>query len=345
MKKILNILHQSDDGYAKVCAFSIVSLLENNKHIDEVNIYYLAYEVSEWNKERLRQTVAPYRNCHLKFIDAKKYHNQLKDLGVTSWRGLYVTWLKLLAINDLKLSTDRILYVNAHTIINSPLDELLEIDFEGATLGLSYDCIVKEHKATLELTREEGYYNCGVMLFNYKKWVDDNIDSEVRESLAERSDYLIVDQDFCNVLFRDRIMLLDSTYNFSSAYYGYDLKGLLKANGLNNSDTFYTYDNLMTNYYAPKITHSLFGIVGKPWEDGNKHPQRYLWRKYIDMTPWKGLTMPKAKYNINWFLYDILPQWLFLKIYRFAVIGKYGKTKRNQLVVRVLDRFTPQKGT
>ena len=345
MKKILNILHQSDNSYAKVCAFSIVSLLENNKHMNEINIYYLAYKVSEQNKERLRQTVASYQNCHLEFIDAEKYHNQLEKLGVTSWRGLYVTWLKLLAISDLRLSTDRILYVNAHTIINSPLDELLEIDFKDSVLGLSYDCIVKEHKATLGLTDDEGYYNCGVMLFNYKKWIDDDIDGEIRASLIEKSNYLIVDQDFCNVLFRGRVLLLDSTYNFSSAYYGYDLKGLLKVNGLNNSDTFYTYDHLMMNYYAPKILHSLFGIAGKPWEEGNKHPQRYLWKKYISMTPWNGLPMPKAQYNINWLLYDILPQWLFLRIYRFAVIGKYDKSKRNQLIVRILDKFTPQKGT
>lgn len=345
MKKILNILHQSDDGYAKVCAFSIVSLLENNKNIDEINIYYLAYRVSEQNKNRLRNTVEPYRNCKLVFIDAGKYHDQLKGLGVTSWRGLYITWLKLLAINDLRLSTDRILYVNAHTIINSSLDDLLELDFDDKVLGLSYDCVVKEHKDTLGLRSNEGYYNCGVMLFNHKKWINDNIDAEVRTSLSKKSDYLIVDQDFCNVLFRDRILTLDSTYNFSSAYYGYDLKRLLRVNRLDNATMFYTYSNLMTNYYAPKIIHSLFGISGKPWEEGNRHPQKYLWKKYIDMTPWRSLPMPKAKYNINWFLYDLLPQKIFLYIYRFAVVGKYGKPKRNQIIVKLLDKFTPQKGT
>jgi len=43
MKRILNVLHQSNDGYTVVCATSIVSLLENNKSLDEINIYYLGY--------------------------------------------------------------------------------------------------------------------------------------------------------------------------------------------------------------------------------------------------------------------------------------------------------------
>ena len=343
-RQILNILHQSNDGYTMVCATSIVSLLENNKCLDEINIYYLGYKISEENQKKLNVVTSSYLNCHLFFIDAEKYHNQLEEMGVSSWRGLYVTWLKLLALNDLMLNTDRILYINAHTIVNSSLDELIDIDFEDNVMGLSYDCILNDHKNTLGLRDDDGYFNCGVMLINHKKWMKENIDREVRKNLKEKSNYVIVDQDFCNVVFKNRIKVLDSTYNFSSAYYGYDLKGLIKVNNL-KSDYFYTYENLMSNYYSPKIVHSLFGIVGKPWEDGNKHPQRYLWRKYIDMTPWKDFDMPKAKYNINWFLYDLLPQWLFLRVYKFAVKSKYGKKTRNKFIVMIFDLFTPQKGT
>lgn len=344
MRKILNVLHQSNDTYVMVCAFSIVSLLENNKHLDQVNIYYLGYKISEDNKSRLNECVSAYKNCTLHYIDAEKYHYQLEQLGVTSWRGLYITWLKLLALEDLVLPTDRILYVNAHTIINAPLDELIDIDLGENILGLSYDCLTNDHKKTIGLKDSDRYYNCGVMLINHKKWVENSIGREVRESLQKKSNYLIVDQDFCNVLFKDRIKLLDATYNFSSAYYGYNLKGLLKLSGL-TTENFYSYDSLMATYYAPKIIHSLFGVKGKPWEDGNRHPQRELWRKYIEMTPWRGYEMPKAKYNINWFLYDVLPQWAFLRIYIYAVKSKYGRRNRNWLVVKFLDLFTPQKGT
>jgi len=327
-----------------VCATSIVSLLENNKHLDEVNVYYLSYKISKQNIARLEKLVSSYVNSNLILIDAEKYHHQLMEMGVTSWRGLYITWLKLLALNDLKLKTDRIVYINAHTIVNAPLDDLITIDLDDKVMGLSYDCLLNDHKSTLGLQATDGYYNCGVMLINHKKWLKDSIDAEVRQSLKEQSDYVIVDQDFCNVLFKDRILLLDSTYNYSSAYYGYDLKKLLKTNNL-TVDYFYTYDSLMANYYSPKIIHSLFGIAGKPWEQGNRHPQKYLWRKYIDMTPWKDVAMPVATYNINWFLYDVLPSSLFMRVYRFGVMSKYGKKTRNRFIVKIFDMLTPQKGT
>lgn len=343
VKKILNVLHQSDDGYAKVCGMSIVSMLENNKHLDEINIYYVGYKLTQENIDKLHQLVEAYRNTKLTYIDGEKYHNELKRLNVKPWRGIYVTWLKLLALADLKLNTDRVLYVNAHTIINSALDELLDFDFKDNTLALSYDCILNDHKQTIGLRPTDGYYNCGVMLINYKKWIQENKDEYVKKKLSEKSDYVIVDQDFCNDVFRDDITLLPATYNFSSAYYGYDLKGLIRINKL-EPKYFYTYDELMEVYYAPKIIHSLFGLVGKPWEVGSEHPNRHLWLKYLRMTPWSGERMPEAKRNINWLLYKILPMPVFLRVYRFAVKGKYGSKKRNKLLL-FLDKFTPQKGT
>ena len=327
-----------------VTGASLVSLLENNQHIEAIHIYYLDYLISEDNKQNLKQIADKYENCSFTLIDARKYHEVLKGIGVKSWRGIYVTWLKLLALSDLRLDSDRILFVNGQTIVNGVLDELIALDFDGNIMALSYDCLLNDHKATIGLKGDDGYYNCGIMLINHEKWLEENIGQQVKQWLLEKNDYVIVDQDFCNVVFKGKIKTLDSTYNFSSAYYGYDLKRLLRINKL-QSDYFYSYEELMTNYYSPKIIHSLFGITGKPWEENNKHPQRFLWDKYIAMTPWQGVVRPVAKYNINWFLYDILPSWLFMAVYRAGVKSKYGKERRNRLVLMLFDKFTPQKGT
>ena len=182
------------------------------------------------------------------------------------------------------------------------------------------------------------------MLINHKKWISDNVNQYVIDKLKEKNDYVIVDQDFCNDVFRDDIALLGVEYNYSSAYYGYDIKKLLKVNKLYNKEYFYSYDDIMSEYYSPKIIHSLFGITGKPWERGNKHPNSYLWNKYKNKSPWKDDAYPRAKYNINWFLYDILPKAILMKVYKYAVYNKYGKKKRNKVIL-FLDRFTPQKGT
>jgi lipopolysaccharide biosynthesis glycosyltransferase len=322
-KSILNVLYQSDDNYAMVSGISIASLLENNRHLDEVNIFYCDYNISKGNRGNLRSLVDGYKNGHLQFIDAKKYHKTLGELKVKPWHGVYITWLKLLAFGDLDLATDRVLFINGHTIINGPLDELIELDFEGNVMALSYDCLLNEHKKTIGLSETDSYYNCGIMLINHKKWRAEDLTKKLKQHLTEKSDYVIADQDLCNVLFKDQIRTLSSTYNFSSAYYAYNLKRLLKINDL-KPDYFYSYEELMENYYSPKIIHSLFGIKGKPWEMGNEHPQRFLWSKYIALTPWKDAPRPAAKHTTNWSLYDLLPNVLFMRLYKFAVKRQYG---------------------
>lgn len=322
-KKILNVFYQSDNNYAAVSGMSIVSLLTNNKHLDLINIYYCGYHLKDENKNKLNKIISQHDNATIQFIDGKGYHDEFKKIGVKPWHSLYVTWFKLLALADLPEHTEKVLYLNPHTIINGPLNELVDMDLEDYVMGLAYDCLINNHKRTIGLSPADGYYNCGVMLINHKKWLEDNIDNEIREHLQKKSDYVIADQDLCNILFKGRIKLLNSTYNYSSAYYGYDLKLLLKVNQL-VPESYYSYGELMGNYYDPKIIHSLFGVKGKPWERGNEHPNRWLWKKYLDMTPWQDSDLPRSKKTLVWRLYDILPKAIFMKMYAYQVNKKFG---------------------
>lgn len=321
--KILNVLYQSNDAYAMVSGISIVSLLENNKHLEQINIFYCDYELSGDSRKKLTSLVKKYKNSSIQFMDAAPYHKTLKQLKVKPWHGFYITWLKLLAFGDVKANTDRIFFVNGHTIINGPLDELLTLDFEDNVMALSYDCLLNDHKKTIGLKQTDGYFNAGLMLINLKKWKTEGLTDKVKRHLKSRSDYVIADQDMCNVLFKNKIKLLGVEYNFSSAYYAYDIKTLLSINNL-TPEYFYSYDQIMENYYSPKIIHSLFGIRGKPWEEGNDHPNRQLWNKYLQLTPWKNESRPIAQKTRNWQLYNILPKALFMQLYKIAVARKFG---------------------
>ncbi len=328
-KKILNVLYQSDDNYAVVSAISIASLLENNKTLDEIHIFYCGYKLSKQSKDRLKKLVEKYPNSYLTFINPNTYHKKLQKLGVKPWHGVYVTWLKMLALADLEIKTDRVLYLNPHTIITSSLDGLLELDFEKNIMALAYDTLTNQHKATIGLQPTDGYYNCGIMLINHKKWLKDDVSSQVVEHLSKKSDYVIADQDLCNVMFRGQIKTLDVAYNFSSAFYAYRPQDLLRINNL-KQPYFYSYDEIMTNYYSPKIIHSLYGIQGKPWEVGNKHPNRLLWQKYFALTPWKNTELPHAKKTLVWYLYDILPRPIFMQLYIMAVERKFAEVDKEK---------------
>lgn len=344
MTKSLDVLYQSNDAYASVTAISMVSLLENNQHIALINIYYLNYEITADNQKKLKEVAARYANANLVMIDAAKYHNELVALGVESWRGIYVTWLKMLAFNDIPLSSGRLLFINGQTVVSGALDELIDFRFGDTIMALAYDCLLVDHKYTLGLGDADGYYNCGIMLINHDKWLHENTNEFVKESLRKKSNYLVVDQDFCNDVFGGRISLLPVEYNFTSAFYGYGVQQLIKASNLNKGP-FYSFEEIMEVYYAPKIVHSLLGVTGKPWERRNDHPNNYLWKKYIDMNPWHMDSYPAATVTINWRLYKFLPRNIYMKLYRIAVEMKYGSGVRRNFLVSLLNKLTAQKGT
>ena len=57
----------------------------------------------------------------------------------------------------------------------------------------------------------------------------------------------------------------------------------------------------------------------------NDNPVGLLWRKYLEMTPWKNAKMSEAKKDINWRLYKLLPQTIVVKLYAWAVKRKFAK--------------------
>ena len=325
-KGILNVIYQSDDNYAVVSAISIVSLLENNKHLKEINIFYLGHQLKKDSINKFNKMIGNYKNATITFVDVSSYPDELKEIGVKAWKGLYITWYKMLAFAKLDIKTDRILYINPHTVISGALDGLLELDFEDNVMALSYDAtMVNAHKDVIGLKPTDGYFNCGIMLINHKKWMKDKIDAKMREHLRHNH-YEVADQDLCNVFFKGKIKKVGVEYNFSTVFYGYDIKKYIKANGF-LPESFYSYDEIMESYYTPKIIHSQFGVNGRPWQQGNDNPVGFLWRKYLKLTPWKNAKMPVAKKDINWRLYDLLPQSIIVNLYAWAVNRKFAKTK------------------
>ena len=56
----MEILYSSSDSYASLTGISILSLLENNKACEEINIYIMNNAISVENKNRLSEVVHRY---------------------------------------------------------------------------------------------------------------------------------------------------------------------------------------------------------------------------------------------------------------------------------------------
>lgn len=330
MRKILNVLTQSDENYAMVGLTGIASLLENNQLMDEINIYYLCVDIAMKTKKRMEHFVQKYHNATLNLIDAKPYIEQLENLGVSAWKGRIVTWCKLLAIKDLPINTDRVLYLNPHSIINDSLEGLINLELSDNIMANPYDTIPHDHLKNIGFNYNEPYFNCGIMLINCQVWQEENIDQFIKKKLQEKSDYRIVDQDFCNIHFKGRIKKLDfEWYVFDMIYAYQDRKHFLKVNDLYEKPYFYSYEEQMAGYYSAKIIYSTFRATGFPWEIGNQAPTRFLWEKYMNIIKWECADRPVAKKGLTYYAYLFLPNRIIPNINLLIFKKKFDKERYN----------------
>lgn len=330
---ILNVLYQSNDNYAMVTGISILSLFENNKSLEQINIYILDDQITEENKEKLRQLCDRYRRS-LHFIDTTKILEKLKSLHVSPFRNSYTTYFKLMALKNLTVPGDRILQIDGDTIINHSLEALCSFDLTGSICAASYECVLNKYKSLVGIPENEHYYNCGVLLINQPMWVSENCEERIVKHLKEvRNGYYTVDQDIINVLFRKKIKHMDLTYNFNSGFYIYGVKESLKLYRLKES-YYYSEEHIRETMKDPMINHCMGAMTGRPWEKDSIHPQNELFDRYFVLSPWadceKKTVRRSAIFRAQRFLYTHLPRPMYIPIHR-AVLHWHLR-KMNRLV-------------
>jgi len=331
--KILNVLYQSNDYYAAVTGISMVSLMKNNRDIDEINFFLLNDNISEVNLSKL-QFICDENKRNLIIVETKKILKKLRDeLRVAPFKNTYTTYFKLLAVKSLYIPTDRVLQLDGDTIITGSLAPLLDFDFDGNIMAATYNCgSHNSYKKMIDIPLADKYYNCGVILFNQPLWIEQNCEEQIISHIKNvRNRYFTVDQDILNILFRHKTKYLDITYNFSSGFYVFGIKDSLYIYDL-NEEYFDSYEIIKDAYDSPIIHHCLGAMTGKPWEKGNWHPQEALFDYYLERSPWKGYEKLKVNrgfiFKIQKVLYKFLPRRIYVIIHRYILIRYLEKMNR-----------------
>ena len=339
MKKVLNVLYQSNNNYADLTGVSITSLLINNQHLEQINVYVLDDMISEINLNKMKEVCHQYSR-NLIIVDTTEIIKRLKELNVEPYKNTYTTYFKLFAVGGLKINTDRLLQLDGDTIINGPLDELLEMDLKDCVCAATYDCMLNEYKELVGIPKEDKYYNCGVLLINKPYWDEYGCEKKIVHHLTNvRNRYFTVDQDIINVLFRDKIKYLHLKYNFNSGFYIYGIQESIKIYNL-KSEYFSTVEQIQEAYDNPIINHCMGAMTGRPWEQHNIHPQNDVYDKYLAQSPWKDdpkkIVNRSILFKIQKRLYLNLPRKMYIPIHRLILRVFY--TRKNQSALKKVNK-------
>lgn len=81
MAKKLNVLYQFDNNYVPYAGISMLSLFENNKEIEELNVYCAAMEVAGAQITLLNEMASEYSRS-ITYLDVTKALEEMRKINV-----------------------------------------------------------------------------------------------------------------------------------------------------------------------------------------------------------------------------------------------------------------------
>lgn len=315
----LNLLYQFNEKYAPYAGVSIFSVLQNNKEMDEIYVYVLGENLTEESQAKMQKMVSDFQR-KLVFIDATKLILKMQELDMPAYRGSYAANMRLFLDEVLDESVDKVLYLDADTIVDGSLTGLLNTDMQGKAIGMVLDSLGESHKGQIGLAESDGYYNSGVILFDMSKWREQKYSAKIAAHVAEkRNNYPAPDQDLLNVVCKDDIFRLDIAYNFQPIHAVFSDKQYLTI----MRPKIY-YDKMQLSCARKQIViYHFFRFIGEfPWHKDNLHPYNNLFDLYLRQSPWKSYQKQPACLSkvlkIERGLFKRLPRGLYLCIFKVA---------------------------
>lgn len=318
---MINVLYQFNEKYAPYAGTAIASLFENNKK-QRITVHILGEDLSSDSCRKFDELATKYGQ-EIILYETEAVIEKIKALGISSYRGSYAANLRMFIPNFIEKGIDRILYLDADTIVNGDISELFSLDLEDNIVGMIIDSLGDCHmREELNLPEGESYYNSGVIIYDFTKWKTERITEKITDYAKNNSVcFASPDQDLLNVVLQGRIKKLSPKYNFQPFHLVYSYDDFSKYYG---ADDYYSKGEVEEALRDVRIYHS-FRYVGEfPWDKNTIHPYRDIFDKYLMASPWKDYekkpTEATMVMKIEKILYKTMPKRWFL--YLFSCMHK-----------------------
>lgn len=228
------------DNYSSIVAVTLQSFVDHHTN-ESVFIFHIVSEaMSADNLAYLKSVIAPRPSWQLVYHPIEK-----KNLAhIPTGPFTIHTWYRIFLDQLLPEEVEKVLYLDADTLIASSIDELFQIPLENVAIGAAKDQqnFIIATKQRIGLPQQHTYVCSGVLLMNLSYWRKHNIAQQILDwAIANAHRLGCPDQDAINVVLREKTVVLPAKW------------GIIARNFL--YDAFYQTEEAAEAYHHPCIIH------------------------------------------------------------------------------------------
>ena len=215
MEKI-NLFFAVDDNYCAFLSSAIHSMLKNSNTHYEYNMYVLHNGISNEKQEIIKNQIKG--NATVDFVDMNEKLHVLEDRLVTRDYYTMTTYYRLF-IPNMFPNLDKALYLDSDIIITGDIAELYNTEMGDNLVGAVPDMAVQNTPVFIDYVenalgvKAEKYFNAGILLMNLKEMRKFDFENKFIELLGKYKFRVAQDQDYLNVLTKDRVKYVDNSWN------------------------------------------------------------------------------------------------------------------------------------
>lgn len=251
--KEIPVFFAADDNYVPFLAVSIKSMLDNASKYYFYNIYILTEGISKENQKRLKEYET--QNSKIHFVELSSYIMKIKDRLASTLRDYYTESIFYrLFIAALHPELKKAIYLDCDIVVLGDISKLYNTKLGTNILGAVTDDVISGNPDFRIYASEAigvdytKYFNSGVLLMN--------LDEYRKQKIQERFVYLLIkynfetaapDQDYLNVLCKNKVLYLDKGWDKMSTDENFD--GKLNLIHYNNFRKPWYYDDVPYEKY------------------------------------------------------------------------------------------------
>ena len=215
-KEIIPIFFATDDNYVALLSVALKSLIQN---ADKKYFYNIHILNSGLNYESVK-TLKKFNDKNLVDIKFDNINEMLEGkVDNLHTRDYYskATYYRFYIAN-LFPQYDKALYLDCDILILNNIADLYNVDLGNNLVGaindetVTRDNILSEYVESLGIDRNK-YFNAGILTINLKQFREENIEGKFHNLLDKYTFSAGQDQDYLNVLCKDRVVYIDMGWN------------------------------------------------------------------------------------------------------------------------------------